>query len=69
MSDTDKNAASAGSRIRMPGEIRPVMNPPIKKLWDMNLPTTRLPMTPPKKSSTPMKMAILASIHFFEKAL
>ena len=38
MSDTDKKAPSAGSRVRMPGEIRPMMNPPIKKLMRFNKP-------------------------------
>ncbi len=57
-----------------------MMKPPMKKLTrfkrpcsrnfkliDMNRPTRILPMRPPKNSSTPMKMAMLASIHFFEK--
>jgi hypothetical protein len=80
MNATDKKAPVAGSRTRSPGEITPIMKPPIKKLTtlsnpcnmnrklsDMNRPTTIWPTIPPKSSSIPMKIAILANIHLVEK--
>lgn len=77
---TERNAPVAGSRIRSPGEITPIMKPPIKKLMrlsnpcnmnrklsDMNRPTTISPTIPPMSSSTPRKIPILANIHLVEK--
>ena|GEM_PF-3029130 len=80
MSATERNAPTAGSLVRIPGEIRPIMKPPRKKLTrlsrpcirnrkliERNLPTTTSPISPPKNSSTAMKIPALAIIHFLEK--
>ena len=77
---TDKNAPAAGSLIRRPGDTTPIIKPPIKKLTrlskpcimnrrvsDINRPITTSPTRPPRSNSTPMKIAILTSIHLNEK--
>ena len=79
MSATERNAPTAGSLVRTPGEIRPIMKPPMKKLTrlskpcirnrkliDMNLPTTTSPISPPRNSSkvSPRTLVIMDNERF-----